>query len=213
MNRFLLVFGVLVLATVTIAGTLSLRRVQAQGGGGPSPEAQAARQKQLALEEATPKLQFTETRLPLSIPGHTIGETEGVSKNSKGHLFVYSRTGQAGGHAAARPQAFEFDENNKFVKQWGPDNYAASFAHTVRVDKYDNVWMVDEGSGMIIKFDPNGMVRDDARSASQRRSTTWSASWNAVKRSTEPFIRSGPLRHVQPRNGHERGTRRKTMRT
>ena len=47
----------------------------------------------------------------------------------------------------------------KFVKRWGEDNYAASFAHSVRVDKYDNVWMVDEGSGMIVKFDPNGMVK------------------------------------------------------
>jgi DNA-binding beta-propeller fold protein YncE len=42
---------------------------------------------------------------------------------------------------------------------WGADNYAASFAHAVRVDKYDNVWMVDEGSNMIVKFDPNGLVK------------------------------------------------------
>jgi streptogramin lyase len=94
------------------------------------------------------------------IPGHTIGETEGVSMNSKGHLFVYSRTGQAGSaRGGTAAELFEFDQNNKFVKQWGPDNYAASFAHSVRVDKDDNVWMVDEGSGMVIKFDPEGMVR------------------------------------------------------
>jgi len=54
---------------------------------------------------------------------------------------------------------FEFDQNNKFIKQWGPHNYAASFAHSVRVDKNDNVWMVDEGSGMIIKFDPEGVPK------------------------------------------------------
>jgi hypothetical protein len=48
MNRFLLVFSLLVLGVVTIAGTLSLRRVQAQGGA-PTPEAQAARQKKLDL--------------------------------------------------------------------------------------------------------------------------------------------------------------------
>ena len=53
---------------------------------------------------------------------------------------------------------FEFDPNLKFVKQWGPDNYAASFAHTVRVDKDDNVWMTDEGSNMIVKFNPQGNV-------------------------------------------------------
>jgi len=125
-----------------------------------SPEVQAARAKQAALEAATPKLQITEEVLPLSIPGHTIGETEGVSKNSKGHLFVYSRTGTGGSaRGGTAAELFEFDQNLKFVKQWGPDNYAASFAHSVRVDKYDNVWMIDEGSGMIVKFDPSGMVK------------------------------------------------------
>ena len=48
------------------------------------------------IEKATPQLQFTEEVLPLVIPDHTIGETEGVSMNSKGHLFVYSRTGTGG---------------------------------------------------------------------------------------------------------------------
>jgi len=80
--------------------------------------------------------------------------------NSKGHLFVYSRTGTGGSsRGGTAAELFEFDENLKFVKIWGPDNYAASFAHSVRVDKYDNVWMVDEGSGMIVKFDPNAMVK------------------------------------------------------
>ena len=130
------------------------------GGRGASPEAIAARARQNDLEKSTPKLQITEEVLPLVIPGHTIGETEGVSKNSKGHLFVYSRTGQAGSsRGGTTAELFEFDQNLKFVRQWGPDNYAASFAHSVRVDRYDNVWMVDEGSGMIVKFDPNAMVK------------------------------------------------------
>ena len=36
--------------------------------------------------------QIIEDKLRLSIPGQTMGETVGISKNSKGHLFVYSRT-------------------------------------------------------------------------------------------------------------------------
>ena len=51
---------------------------------------------------------------------------------------------------------WEFDETGKFVKEWGPNNYAESFAHAVRVDKQDNVWQVDEGSGMIVKYNPEG---------------------------------------------------------
>jgi len=155
MKRSAVLFSLLVACAVIGAGTL---QVQAQFGN--SPEAQAAREKQLALEKNTPQLKITEERLTLTIPGHTIGETEGVSKNSKGHLFVYSRTGTGGSaRGGTAAELFEFDENLKFVKLWGPDNYAASFAHSVRVDRYDNVWMVDEGSGMIVKFDPNGNVR------------------------------------------------------
>ncbi len=148
---------------------LSLLLVSIFGGGAVpvhaqsssnSPDALAQRPKQLAIEAATPKLQITEERLPLVTPGHTIGETEGVSKNSKGHLFVYSRTGTGGSaRGGTAAELFEFDENLKFVKIWGPGNYAGSFAHGVRVDKYDNVWMIDEGSNTIVKFDPSGLVK------------------------------------------------------
>jgi DNA-binding beta-propeller fold protein YncE len=129
------------------------------GGRGPSPEQQAALAKQDALEQSTPQLQVTEDVLNLVIPNHTIGEAVGVAKNSKGHLFVFTRSGNVGpARGSTASQLFEFDQNLKFVKQWGPDNYAASFAHTVRVDKYDNVWMTDEGSNMIVKFNPQGQV-------------------------------------------------------
>jgi NHL repeat len=156
MKRSLVLFPIFALGVVIGAAA---PQVQAQGGA-PNPEREAARAKQLALEESTPQLKITEEVLPLVVPGHTIGETEGVSKNSKGHLFVYSRTGTAGSsRGGTAAELFEFDENLKFVKIWGPDNYAAAFAHSVRVDKYDNVWMVDEGSGMIVEFDPNANVK------------------------------------------------------
>ena len=133
--------------------------VSGQGGAGPSPEQQAALAKQDALEKSTPRLQITEEVLSLVVPGHTIGEAVGVAKNSQGHLFVFTRSGNAGpAKGATAAQLFEFDQNLKFVKQWGQDNYAASFAHTVRVDKQDNVWMTDEGANMIVKFNPLGQV-------------------------------------------------------
>jgi DNA-binding beta-propeller fold protein YncE len=147
----------LLLVAAVLGGGAAPVRAQSSSN---SPDAMAQRPKQLALEAVTPKLQITEERLPLVVPGHTIGETEGVSKNSKGHLFVYSRTGTSGtARGGTAAELFEFDERLKFVKIWGPGNYAASFAHGVRVDKYDNVWMVDEGSNMIVKFDPSGMVK------------------------------------------------------
>ncbi len=72
---------VVVAILFSIAIGAGMPQLQAQFGN--SPEAVAARQKQLAVEAATPKLQISEEVLPLVVPGHTIGETEGVSKNQK----------------------------------------------------------------------------------------------------------------------------------
>ena len=142
-------FIALILATSAAAG------LHAQGMNG-TPEQRAA---QAAVEKAAPQLQATEEVLPLVVPGHTIGETVGVAKNSKGHLFVFTRSGGSGSaRAAVASQLFEFDQTLKYVKQWGADMYASSFAHTVRVDKYDNVWASDEGANMVVKFNPAGMV-------------------------------------------------------
>ena len=114
--------------------------------------------EQDALDAVTPKLNYKEEVLQLLVPGYTMGETVGVDINSQNHVFVYSRTnpqGIARGGTAA--MLWEFDQNGKFVKEWGPHNYAASFAHSVRVDKHDNVWQVDEGSGMIVKYSPQAV--------------------------------------------------------
>jgi streptogramin lyase len=40
-----------------------------------------------------------------------------------------------------------------------PDSYGASFAHAVRVDPEQNVWIVDEGSNTVQKVDPTGLVK------------------------------------------------------
>jgi hypothetical protein len=113
--------------------------------------------KQTELEKGYAKLQITDDWLGLEVPGQTVGETMGVSTNSQGHLFVYSRTNPRGNaRGATAAMLWEFDENYKFVKEWGPNNYALGFAHSVRVDKDDNVWQLDEGSNMIIKYNTSG---------------------------------------------------------
>jgi streptogramin lyase len=152
MKRFRILSLCLVLGVLFAVGMFFQKRTQAQIGG--TAEQQAA---QMALEAKYPKLNISDQYLHLSIPGQTMGQTMGVAINSKGHLFVYSRSnpqGIARGGKAA--MLWEFDQNYKFVKEWGPNNYAESFAHAVRVDKSDNVWQVDEGSGMVVKYNPEG---------------------------------------------------------
>ena len=129
-------------------------------GRGLSPEQQAAAAKQDELEKNTPQIPYDAVSLPLQ-PGaeNTIGETEGVALNSQKHLFVYSRTGNSGpARGATAAKLFEFDQAGKFVKEWGSQAYGFSFAHSVKVDKDDNVWVTDEGSNMVMKFNKQGIV-------------------------------------------------------
>ena len=83
-------------------------------------------------------------------PDLYLGEGIGIATNSKGNVFVYHRSGDT--------RLFEFDPNGNFVKEWGVGNYGSEFAHQVRVDAQDNVWVVDEGTNMLIKFNPQGRV-------------------------------------------------------
>src|SRR5918992_6011511 len=83
-------------------------------------------------------------------PDLYFGEGIGIATNSKGHVFVYHRSGDT--------RLFEFDGNGNFVKEWGVGLYGIEFAHQVRVDRDDNVWVVDEGTNMVIKFNPQGRV-------------------------------------------------------
>ncbi len=88
-----------------------------------------------------------------------LGETAGVAVNSKGHIFVFTRgnsTGPAYGAAAA--QLLEFAPDGAYLREIGHNLYAWSYAHAVRVDPADNIWVTDKGSDMVIKFNPAGRV-------------------------------------------------------
>jgi NHL repeat len=83
-------------------------------------------------------------------PNLYLGEGIGVATNSKGHIFVYTRS-QA-------TRLFEFDAKGNYLREIGEGLYGFAFAHAVRVDAQDNIWAVDEGTNMVIKFNPEGRV-------------------------------------------------------
>jgi hypothetical protein len=84
-------------------------------------------------------------RLP---PNLHLGEGIGVATDSKGHIFVYTRIQET--------RLFEFDARGNYLREIGEGLYGFVFAHAVRVDPQDNIWVVDEGSNMVIKFNPEG---------------------------------------------------------
>jgi hypothetical protein len=121
----------------------------------------------LFAQISVPEIAFDSAPNLLKMPDNIVlGEAVGVATNSKGHIFVYTRDGllaysvgtsrQFGRGAAAR--LYEFDEKGNFMREIGKGTYAQAFAHTVRIDPQDNIWMVDEGSNMIVKFSPEGKI-------------------------------------------------------
>jgi DNA-binding beta-propeller fold protein YncE len=103
---------------------------------------------------------------PLTLPDDIyFGEVGGVATNSRGDVFVYTRTGHPTmSLASARPfvhggsRLFQFDRAGKFTREIGQGVYGFLFAAQVRVDPQDNLWVVDEYSSMVMKFDPQGRI-------------------------------------------------------
>src|SRR5213076_266213 len=119
-----------------------------------------------AIAQTVPEIAFDSAET-LKFPANIhLGEAAGVATNSKGDVFVYTRTGHPTiSIGTARPFAhggsrlFQFDKTGKFVREIGQDSYGFLVAQQVRIDPQDNIWVVDQMSSMVIKFDPNGQVQ------------------------------------------------------
>lgn len=96
-------------------------------------------------------------KLPAEMP---LGEVLGVAVNSKGHIVLVNHPGSYGGplYGAASTQLLEFDQAGKFVREIGRGVYGLGYAHSVRFDKYDNLWVVDKGTNSVMRFNPAGRV-------------------------------------------------------
>ncbi len=120
----------------------------------------------LLAQVDVPQIPWDENSDFLKWPEHlNIGEPAGVAINSKGHVFVYTRSGSVNmSLSTSRPfirggaRLFEFDQNGKYVREMGQETYGFVFAERVRVDPQDNIWAIDSGSNMLIKFDPQGHI-------------------------------------------------------
>ena len=107
-----------------------------------------------------PVIRFDSALEPLKLPANLyFGEVSGIAVNSKGHVFVLSRGNTSGpAYAAAAAQLLEFGPDGRYLREIGHNLYAWSFAHMVKVDPHDNIWVTDKGSDMVIKFTPEGRV-------------------------------------------------------
>src|SRR5438874_13502663 len=95
-----------------------------------------------------PTINFDSAPNALTLPDDIyLGEVGGVATNSRGDIFVYTRTGHPTmSMATARPfvhggsRLFQFDRSGKFTREIGQGVYGFLFAAQVRVDRPANLW-------------------------------------------------------------------------
>jgi sugar lactone lactonase YvrE len=115
----------------------------------------------VVAQQTAPEIPFESVpeffKLP---PEMNFGEVSGVAVNSKGHVFVFTRSNSANGpaYAPTAAQLLEFGPKGEFIREIGKGLYAWSFAHSVRIDRDDNIWAIDKGSDMVVKFSEAGRV-------------------------------------------------------
>jgi sugar lactone lactonase YvrE len=147
----------LVLGGIVVLSLSGLLLSQGLGRGRGDTEPQPRVQMTTA-----PAISFDSVPDFLKLPeGMNFGEVPGVAVNSKGHIFVFTRSNSAYGPAygATAAQLLEFGPKGEFIGEVGKQLYGWSFAHSVRIDKDDNIWAIDKGSDMVIKFNPAHRVQ------------------------------------------------------
>src|SRR5262245_47606941 len=121
----------------------------------------------VTAQQTVPVIPFDSNPSPLTMPDNIhLGEVAGVATNSRGDIYVYTRTGnptitigtaRAVSHGGGR--LFQFDRTGKYVREIGQGIYGFLQPQQVRVDPQDNVWVVDQMSTQVVKFDSNGRVQ------------------------------------------------------
>lgn len=110
---------------------------------------------------SVPQMRFEAQDFVKLKPGENLGEVLGVAVNSKGEVAVLNHPGSATTgplFGNATTEILLFDRDGHFIREIGRKVYALGYGHSIRYDRYDNLWIVDKGTDAVIKFDPSGKV-------------------------------------------------------
>src|SRR5712691_1727272 len=162
---------VVLLAVILGSVTVSLAAQSGRGrGAAPAAAGPPAPQLVFHLEEDFFKL-------PDNIwPSEAVG----VALNSKGHIFLLNR----GNHPL-----LEFAPDGSFIRSIGDGSTIFHAAHSVRFDAEDNMWLVDAGNNVVVKFNAKRRVEQ----ALGRREEPWVYLTHGIERAIP-----GPSSFYQP---------------
>src|ERR1700724_531120 len=128
-----------------------------------------------------PALTFHVVQDFLKIPKDMImAEAVGVAINSKGHIFILNR---------GNYPLLEFTNEGDYVGVFGGGSPIFQIPHSIRFDSEDNMWYVNSGDNLVVKFDPKRRVEQ----ALGRREEPWVYLTHGIERAIPP-----PANFYQP---------------
>jgi DNA-binding beta-propeller fold protein YncE len=98
-----------------------------------------------ALVEKTPAAKLERVRIPVDLP--EIGYPSAVTMDDSGLIYVLHRGEKA-------DPLLVLNRDGKVIRSWGKGLY--QIPHSIRIDPQGNIWTVDSGSSMVLKFSPRG---------------------------------------------------------
>ena len=119
----------------------------AQNANAPDLEAQAAALR--VLVEKAPKSALERTQIKPQPPsaGWEIGYPSAVTMDNAGTIYLLQRGEKA-------DPLLVLNRDGKIVRSWGKGLY--KIPHSIRIDPQGNIWTVDSGSSMVLKFSAQG---------------------------------------------------------
>jgi DNA-binding beta-propeller fold protein YncE len=129
---------------------------------------------------APPQIPFRVVENFLKLPPTiTMAEVVGVDVDSKGQVYVLHR---------GKQPILEFNPDGSFVRSIG-EGLPIEGPHSVRVDPQDNLWYIDAGTNLVIKFDAQKRVQ----MVLGRRPEPWTWATHVIERAIP-----GPANFYQP---------------
>lgn len=103
----------------------------------------------------TPRLPLEQVllsaRLPKNLP---LGTVSSIAADARGAIYVLQRGDQA-------DPVIVINREGRVLRSWGKGMYTVP--HSIRVDPEGNIWTVDAGSSVILKFSPEGNKLEEIR--------------------------------------------------
>lgn len=101
-----------------------------------------------ALIAATPRLPLEQVPLAVALPdSESLGTVSSVAAGRDGVIYILQRGDKA-------DPVIAVNRDGRVLRSWGHGMFTVP--HGIRVDANGNIWTVDAGSSMVLKFSPEG---------------------------------------------------------